>query len=104
MNYDRKRILFSLCLSLWLGVTGFSFAVPIRVTTDISSISGLDFELEFALDGAGAVAASVFLDNIIIKDSGGTRRSSSMKPALAVRSTRALRLSTPFPNPQPICS
>jgi hypothetical protein len=41
------------------------------VTTDISLISGSDFELEFALDGAGDVAASVFLDNIIIKDSGG---------------------------------
>jgi hypothetical protein len=72
MNHDRKLILFSLCLSLWLGVTGFCFAIPIRVTTDISSISGSDFELEFALDGAGTFAASVFLDNIIIKDSGGT--------------------------------
>ena len=72
MNDYRKHMLLSLCLSLWLGFTGLSFAVPIRVTTDISSISGSDFELEFALDGAGAVAASVFLDNIIIKESGGT--------------------------------
>ena len=71
MNHYRKPILFILCLGLWLGVTGFSFAVPIRVTTDISSISGSNFELELALDGAGAVAASVLLDNIIIKDSGG---------------------------------
>jgi hypothetical protein len=81
MNHDQKPILFSLCLSLWLGVTGFSFALPIRVTTDISSLSGSDFELEFALDGAGAVAASVLLDNIIIKDSGGTTIVLTLSPS-----------------------
>ena len=62
-----------MALSILLPLGGTARGDPFTVTVDISSITGLDFELEFLLfDIDGVIGnTSLLVDNVFIRDLGG---------------------------------
>ena len=71
-----KRTLLAsvwMALSILLPLGGTARGDPFTVTVDISSITGLDFELEFLLfDIDGVIGnTSLLVDNVFIRDLGG---------------------------------